>query len=121
MRKVLFIGIQRFFMRGLLSNLPEEKLNGIREFLANTPDEAIRIAKENPDISVVLFLGHLSVTGSEDPFRVNVGVAIELDKILSNKEMITATGHRVDAELMENGCTIHVPRMEVGKFLREYL
>ena len=121
MRKVLFIGIQRFYMRGLLRNLPENKLKGISEFLANTPDEAIQIAKENRDISVVLFLGYLLVSGSEDPFRANVGVAIELNKILTSKVMIAATGNRVDNELMKNGCTIVVPIMDVGKFLREKL
>ena len=121
MRKVLFIGIQRFYMRGLLRNLPERKLKGISEFLANTPDEAIQIAKENPDISVVLFLGYLFASGSEDPFRANVGVAIELNKILARKVMIAATRDDVDEELMKNGCTIKVPVLEVGNFLRDQL
>lgn len=120
MRKVLFIGIQRFFLRGLLSNLSSSKMGVLEDFLANSPNEAIEIAKNNPDICAVIFMGYITGTGSENPFRANVGVAIELDKILSKKVMIAATGdERTDVELMKNGCTIHAPMMEICNFLQK--
>jgi hypothetical protein len=122
MRKILFIGIQRFFLRSLLENLSNRGKSPIEAFLANSPDEAINTAKNNPDISVVLFMGYLEVTDSENPFRVNVSVAIELNKILTQKAMVAATGDKqTDIELMKNGCTTCVLMMEVGKFLQSQL
>ena len=120
MKKILFIGIEKFFVKGILSNLNEDKRTLVKAYVAINAEEIIRIAKENPDLYAVIFMGYLAVDASEDPFRANVIVATELAKILSTDViMIAATEHHnTDIELLNNGCSKRCSGEEIRKWLK---
>ncbi len=121
-KKVLFVGIERFFMLGLIRCLSVRTLDGMEALSANNPNEIITIAKENPDISMVIFLGRLATERLDDTFRANVGVAIELVKILPKATLIAATDHPdTNRELCKNGCLNTVRRDELRKVIEELL
>ena len=121
MKKVLFVGIGKFSMRDILKELPADKLESINGFLVFNPKEAITTVKENPDMSVVIFIGHLVIDSNEDHFRINVGVAIDLKKILaSGVVMIAATPHQAtNVELFKNGCQVMTQKQDIIKWLQK--
>lgn len=124
MKKVLFVGIQRFYLQGMLRNLANDKGELIEDFLANNQREAVEIAEENPYLDLVIFMGYVA-TGelSECPFTANVKISTELRKILSPEViMVAATGHdEADKKLLENGCSVWLSFDKVLQWLRTYL
>ncbi len=123
MRKVLFIGVDNLYLKALLDMLSPNKQSLIESFSAMCLDDVIQIATENPDISIVFFMGYILTLEDGGSFEANICVATSLKKILKFETIFfAATGEDdTDKKLKEIGCNVIRPFERVNEKIRDIL